>query len=226
LEAGGKGKEKNVKKLALVLFLAAVFVLAGANPSRGAAPLGPREAGSAGPTWTFAGRVDSTVYRFSGAGVRAGEQRGLRAYYSTGDETLDIWVTNVSSGDKAMAFLRYGQGPDSRLLKVSLARLGASEEAAKLGAFLAGMDPQMLAAVREVAVESARLTDDSRVLEFLQLQIALLNSSGGYEIATEKTIWDCGPYAACYWGCVGGGGGWMDCGPTCNGGGAGEGRCY
>ena len=28
---------------------------------------------------------------------------------------------------------------------------------------------------------------------------------------------DCAAYGACYWGCVAGGGGWIDCGGYCHG---------
>jgi hypothetical protein len=36
------------------------------------------------------------------------------------------------------------------------------------------------------------------------------------EVYNRDIITECTYYAACYWGCVAGGGGWIDCGPYCH----------
>ena len=41
------------------------------------------------------------------------------------------------------------------------------------------------------------------------------SNSGTYEDLMEMPF-ECAAYAACYWGCVAGGGGWIDCGPYCH----------
>lgn len=43
---------------------------------------------------------------------------------------------------------------------------------------------------------------------------------GRFRASTDMAMYldpvECAAYAACYWGCVAGGGGWIDCGPYCH----------
>jgi hypothetical protein len=67
-----------------------------------------------------------------------------------------------------------------------------------------------------LAEEAPTGTTEMRLLKNTALAILGNLSSYNPEDVHRHGIFDCAPYAACYWGCVGGGGGMYGCGVYCS----------
>ena len=158
---------------------------------------------------------------FSTRGSR--NQRAFHSRFRRGNESLDIGFSNGILG------LAYRSASDARSLAVRLDSMDGKGQDA-VAALLHSLSPEFKASMNAELLDLALSSSDSAATT-IPFEIAVVNTgeagvASAADLTAQRSILDCGSYAACYWGCVGGGGGWLGCGYTCNGGGAGEGRCY
>jgi len=158
---------------------------------------------------------------FSASGAR--DQRAFHTRFRLGTEHLDIGYRNGQLG------LRYRSAGDSRSINLPLNTMAGPGQSA-LVEFLRALSPRFKASVNTELLDLA-LSSSGASAETIPFEIAVINTgsaatSSQAALTAQRSILDCGSYAVCYWGCVAGGGGWLGCGYSCNGGGAGEGRCY
>lgn len=158
---------------------------------------------------------------FSATGAR--DDHAFHTRFRLGAEHLDIGYRDGTLG------LRYRSAGDSRSIDLPLGTMGGSGQTA-LASFLRALSPRFKASVNTELLDLA-LSSSNLSAGTVPFEIAVVNTGGAAatsqaELTAQRSILDCGSYAVCYWGCVAGGGGWLGCGYSCNGGGAGEGRCY
>lgn len=149
------------------------------------------------------------------------------ARYQLAGESFTMSLSQTENMVDANIDLEYTDGFRKISTRVRIAEIEGADSLA-LETFLSESEGDLLRSVRDSALrQMIRRGGDPVIQTFLQLQIALVNtrSSTGDSHLQPFNILDCGPYAACYWGCVIGGGGFYDCGTNCNGGGPG-GLCY
>lgn len=176
-------------------------------------------AGTSCGHWQQSGWLDGLDFSADGS-------TGSHSFHSQfrfSGEHLDIAVRNEILG------LRYRSAADTRSVRVPIAEMNSAGQT-EIADFLASLSPKLKNAVNTELLDLA-LSTGSSTGGVLPFEIAVLNTgrdaaAAAREVAAKRSILDCGSYAVCYWGCVAGGGGWLACGYKCNGGGAGDGRCY
>lgn len=176
-------------------------------------------AGKSCGSWQQSGWLDGLNFAANGT-------TGDHAFHSRfrfSSERLDIAVRNGTLG------LRYQSPTDTRAFRVPIRELGDGAQS-QIAGLIARLSPDFKNAVNSQLFDLA-LSATSSSGGTVPLEIAVLNTAGDTAasaggVSTQRAILDCASYAVCYWGCVAGGGGWLECGTKCNGGGAGQGRCY
>lgn len=170
-------------------------------------------------SWQQSGWLNELSFTTRGSSDR----HAFHSRFRLGDESLDIGYRDGVLG------LGYRSAKDTRSLAVPLDSMDDSGQTAVAG-LLRSLSPEFRASMNAELLDLA-LSSSGTAAATIPFEIALVNTgvagaSTSADLIAQRSILDCGSYAACYWGCVAGGGGWLGCGYTCNGGGAGEGRCY
>lgn len=172
---------------------------------------------------TFLGNIDVLTFEMQTSSNGAAHNATFRLE----GESLRLGLVHAEDPLAATMMLEYSAGLRVIATTVRFAEIaGADQES--LQSFLDAADGPLMESVRNQALrQMLRRNVDPVMQTFLQLQMALVNTRGtsGGLYVDPMNILDCAPYAACYWGCTLGGGGFYDCGTHCNGGGPG-GLCW
>lgn len=137
--------------------------------------------------------------------------------FERGADSLTITLLPGSGGKKSfeLSIARSGtveQGVFDAM-SVSDREENVGAEGERLRALLSGLDPLFLEQIRGTISTRKTSNDEERTLHLLEKAVfeALLAGTTGQPV----DIFDCGPYAACWWGCMAGGGGGIACGDAC-----------
>jgi hypothetical protein len=212
----------------LAIGAAALLVVACLTSSAHAQLTAGKAKARPGKALTTAGQCDSWeqsgwLNQLSFSTHGSNDHQTFHTRFRLGDESLDIGYHDGFLG------LGYRSPNDDRSLTVPIQSMHAGGGTA-VAALLRRLSPEFRASMNAELLDLALSSGDSAAAT-IPFEIAVVNigdtsGASAASLTAQRSILDCGSYAACYWGCVAGGGGWLGCGYSCNGGGAGEGRCY
>ncbi|MCL4822698.1 MAG: hypothetical protein KJZ57_00650 [Anaerolineales bacterium] len=162
--------------------------------------------------------------------ITVGSEEHYFSAYRLGDEVIEFLVVPSDDPGATSISVSYQHGlMTSRFPPILVLELAGGSQAVPhvVERAFSQMNGTLLTQLRSSVLPGlVGLTTSEEMVSILQVQLALVHYSVDSVGPNPENIWECGAYAACYWGCVFGGGGWLDCGTSCNGGGPGQGRCY
>jgi hypothetical protein len=133
--------------------------------------------------------------------------------FQSGPQKLTIVVKGISTPGSSVFHISYLENGQQSTADFTPAML-ASGDFTTFSAISQAIDPSFLGSVRQVIQSLPEGTPN--LATFKRLGSVIVVSIGAAASSPQRLpILDCGPYAACYWGCVLGGGGFQACGPVC-----------